>query len=291
MVSCSEFASPGGEGRHRLTPNTAAFTDTSRRCPAVDVLPNDPQVDEYKAKVGPATYLGPSKLEVKGVSETSTDWPRAILPRDAETLAAVTAIQPPIAFDVLIEDKRGWNWDAVEGHMVKPKLSFAKAKRYNNACMPKEEKAACSKDYYDAEPGHKYLEKRDGPDSAGRASFVSKADRWRQQAGEAPDGADGPGTGPGMYGLPHNPMDDTFNSQEIRMRRRKSTGEDTRDNVFRQPSNQRRRVPMILQEGPTKSLAELKEEELRGGDDGASTGGRDGGGGGGGGGDGGLRRG
>ena len=52
------------------------------------------------------------------------------------------------------------------------------------------------------------------------------------------------------------------------MQRRKSSGEDMRDNVFRQPSNQRRRARnSSLQDGPTKSLAELKDEELRGGDE------------------------
>ena len=64
-------------------------------------------------------------------------WGRAILPRDAETLAAQTAIQPHIAFELEREDKRGWNWDPVEGDMVKPKLSFNKARRYNIFCAMK----------------------------------------------------------------------------------------------------------------------------------------------------------
>lgn len=262
-LSCAEFASPYGEGRHRFTPNTAAFTDTSRRCRRVGVQPNDPKEDEYTVKVGPGSYLGPGKSVE---ADTSSDWPRAILPRDAETLAAATAIQPQIAFEIEKEDKRGWNWDSVEGHMVQSKLSFNKAKRYNNACMPKPETAPCSVDYYDREGGHKFLEKREGPDQAGRAAFVSKADRWKQRAGEAPDGADGPGSGPGMYGVPHNPMDDTFSSQQVRMQRRKSTGDDMRSATFKPHCTSRRRPRRKSLDGPPKSERELKDEELRGGD-------------------------
>jgi hypothetical protein len=263
VLSCAEFASPDGEGRHRLTPNTAAFTDTSRRCRRVGVQPNDPKEDEYTVKVGPGSYLGPGKSVEES---TSSDWGRAILPRDAETLAAATAIQPQINFELEKEDQRGWNWDPVEGHVVQNRLSFNKAPRNNRACMPEPETAPCAVDYYDKDGGHKFLEAREGPDSAGRASFVSKANRWKQRAGEAPDGADGPGSGPGMYGVPHNPMDDTFNSQEIRMRRRKSTGDDTRSSTFIQHSTMRRRPRSNSFDGPAKSLQELKEEELRGGD-------------------------
>jgi hypothetical protein len=229
----------------------------------VGVQPNDPKEDEYTVKVGPGSYLGPgSTVE----ADTSSDWPRAILPRDAETLAAATAIQPQIAFEIEKEDKRGWNWDSVEGHVVQSKLSFNKAKRYNNACMPKPETAPCSVDYYDKEGAHKFLEAREGPDQAGRAAFVSKADRWKQRAGEAPDGADGPGSGPGMYGVPHNPMDNTFSSQQVRMQRRMSTGDDTRSATFKQHTTIRRRPRRKSLDGLPKSERELKDEELRGGD-------------------------
>ena len=262
-LSCAEFASPYGEGRHRFTPNTAAFTDTSRRCRRVGVKPNDPKEDEYTAKVGPGSYLGTGSSVETG---TSSDWPRAILPRDAETLAAATAIQHQIAFDIEKEDKRGCNWDSVEGHMVQNKLSFYKAKRYNNACMPKSETAPCSVDYYDRENGHRYLEAREGPEQAGRAAFVSKADRWKQRAGEAPDGADGPGSGPGMYGVPAGPTDDTFHAQQLRMQRRKSTGDDTRSASFRQHTAIRRRPRRKSLDGAPKSEQELKDEQLRGGD-------------------------
>ena len=262
-LSCAEFASPYGEGRYRFTPNTAAFTDTSRRCRRVGVKPNDPKEDEYTVKVGPGSYLGPGSSVDTG---TSSDWPRAILPRDAETLAAATAIQPQIAFDIEKEDKRGWNWDSVEGRVVQNRLSFYKAKRYNNACMPKPETAPCSVDYYDREHGHRYLEAREGPEQAGRAAFVSKADRWKQRAGEAPDGADGPGSGPGMYGVPVGPTDDTFHAQQLRMQRRKSTGDDTRSASFRQHTAIRRRPRRKSLDGAPKTEQELRDAELRGGD-------------------------
>ena len=263
-MECAVFASPDGEGRHRFTPNTAAFTDTSRRCRRIGVQPNDPKEDEYTAKVGPGSYLSHDKA---GDARTASDWGRAILPRDAETLAAQTAIQPHIAFELEREDKRGWNWDPVEGHMVKPKLSFNKARRYNNACMPKPETAPCATDYYDAARGHRALEAKPSSahDRGAASSFTSKADRWRARAGEAPDGADGPGSGPGMYGVPHDPMSDSFSSLEHRAHRKRdpNTGAaDKRLSTFRVHTHTRRRA----KEFGSDDGDDDPDADLRGGD-------------------------
>lgn len=261
-LSCAEFASPYGEGRYRFTPNTAAFTDTSRRCRRVGVKPDDPKDDEFTAEVGPGRYLGTGS-SVDGV--TRSNWARAVLPRDAENLAAATALQPRVAFDLEIEDKRGWNWDGVEGHVVQPKLSFNKAARYNKTCMQDQETAPCSVDYYDTDGSHEYLETREGPDQAGRAAFVSKVDRWMRRAGESPDGANAPGSGPGMYGVPHNPSDDTFNSQEIRIQRSKTSGADVRSHMFKQHNAVHRRRRRSCDSQPI-TLEDLEDEILRGGD-------------------------
>lgn len=261
-LSCAEFASPYGEGRYRFTPNTAAFTDTSHRCRRVGVRPDDPKEDEYTEKVGPGSYLGPGSSVDGG---TRSDWARAMLPRDAETLAATTSIQPQIAFDLEKEDKRGWNWDGVEGHVVQPRLSFSKAARYNKASMKESAITLCSVDYYDTGSSREYLETREGPDQAGRAAFVSKVDRWMRRAGEGPDGANEPGSGPGMYGVPHNPSDNTFNSQEIRIQRRKSTGDDVRSHMFKQHSTVRRRRSQSFDSQPM-TLEDLEDEILRGSD-------------------------
>jgi hypothetical protein len=191
------YASPYGEGRYRSDPKTRAFTDTTQRSDPARGLA--PKAEGYKAKVGPGSYHS-----IGNSSSTRSDWARAPLSRGRDEGKEALEVQPEVSFDLNYEDRRGWNWNPVLAEQVQPKLSFAKAKRYNNACMPKPETGPCAVDYYDAVKSQVWLEKSEKVASGSASSFNSVADRWKPKPGEAPDNI---GEGPGAYGIPYDPND------------------------------------------------------------------------------------
>ena len=202
-LSCGDFAAHNGEGRFRADPKTAAFTDASQR----GRLPYEPKVDDFVTKVGPGLYHQPSvageSLTSRGhdYPTTTSDWPRAQLERDKERCQE--EVQPRISFDLEIEDRRGWNWDPVTSTMVKPRLSFNKAKRYNRACMETPEAAPCATDYYDTAPALDALERTDALEAGSASAFNSETTRFKKMAGQEPEKT----PGPGACGIPYDPND------------------------------------------------------------------------------------
>ena len=172
-LSCEEFAGPKGEGKFRMDPRQRMFTSEFSRF-------GEQKSEEYKTRIGPASYQAPDSSVMRSEFTGSTWMPRAERWSSRNVRDWELPADPSFTFD---RDFRQ-NWVAESGgarvgsHVHN--VPIGKDQRFK--AQPGENASWCAADFYNTSGAIDYLRYpgRDAPGGTNlaKAMFESKSKRF-----------------------------------------------------------------------------------------------------------------